>query len=178
MTPEPARRAVLRRFVAAVDGLSEHTGRLVAWLVLALVLVVVYDVVMRYLFAAGSVALQELEWHLFSIIFLLGAAYTLKQDGHVRVDVLYHSQRLGDRHRAWINLLGSLLLLAPFCLVVILASWPFVHDAFVHGEGSPDPGGLPHRWLLKAAIPLGFALLLLQGLAEAARNLLRLLERR
>lgn len=156
-----------RRIATGIELASEWTGRLTSWLVLGMVALITYDVAMRYLFHAGSVALQELEWHLFALIFLIGAAYTLKHDSHVRVDVLYQSRWMSPRRRALVNLVGTLLFLIPFCLLIIVSSWPFVHDAFVHGEGSPDPGGLPYRWLLKAAIPLGFGLLLLQGLATA-----------
>ncbi len=143
-----------------------------AWLVVGLVLLVCYDVAMRYLFQSGSIALQELEWHLFALIFLLGAAYTLKHDEHVRVDLFYGNRRVSDRQRAWVNLLGSLLLLIPFCVLIIYTSIPFVENAWAMGEGSPDPGGLPYRFLIKAAIPAGFALLLIQGVAEVMRNIL------
>ncbi len=170
-----ARPGRLRQTADCLAYLSELSGRLVAWLVLLLVLLISYDVAMRYLFQGGSVALQELEWHLFALIFLLGAAYTLKHDGHVRVDVFYQN-RMGVRGRAWVDLLGSIFFLLPFCLLVILSSWPFVQDAWQFHEASPDPGGLPARWLLKAAIPLGFLLLLLQGMAQAIRNLLTLLD--
>jgi len=156
----------LARLSRAIHCFSEWSGRAVAWLVLALVLLICYDVMLRYLFESGSVALQELEWHLFALLFLLGAGYTLKQDGHVRVD-LFYSSRFSDRQRAWVDLLGTLFLLMPFCVLILYTSWPFVANSFLMGEGSPDPGGLPHRFLLKAAIPLGFALLLIQGLALA-----------
>ena len=164
-----------RHFADWIERVSEWTGRGTSWLVLAMVLLIAYDVAMRYLFRTGSVALQELEWHLFALIFLLGAGYTLKHDDHVRVDVLYQSRWMNDRRRAWVNLLGTLVFLIPFCVLIIVSSWPFLHDSFVHGEGSPDPGGLPYRWLLKAAIPAGFALLLLQGIAIAIRAAHRLL---
>ena len=135
-----------------------------------MVLIIGYDVVMRYLFHIGSVALQELEWHLFALLFLLGAAYTFKHDSHVRVDIFYHSKRMSDRGRAWIDLLGGLFLLTPFCLLIIISSFPFIETAFVMHEGSPDPGGLPFRFLLKAMIPLSFTLILLQGLAHMLRS--------
>ena len=160
-----------------IEAISEWTGRAAAWLVLGMVFLIVYDVAMRYLFRSGSVALQELEWHLFALVFLLGAAYTLKHDDHVRVDVLYQSQWMTPRRRALVNLLGTVLFLMPFCLLVIVSAWPFVYDSFLHAEGSPDPGGLPHRWLLKAAIPVAFGLLLLQGLANAIRALQTLLHK-
>jgi len=147
---------------------------LAAWSIPALVLVVSYDVSMRFLFHRGSVALQELEWHLFSLVFLLGAAHTLRCGQHVRLDLCYRSRWLNDRRRAWIDLLGGLFFLAPFCVLVIVSSWDFVSQSFVHAEGSPDPGGLPYRWLLKAAIPFGFGLLLLQGVADILGNLRRL----
>ena len=168
----------LERLATLIDAISEWSGRAVAWLVLAMVLVIGYDVGMRYLFQSGSVALQELEWHLFALVFLLGAAYTLKHDGHVRVDILYNSRWMSDRRRAMIDLFGGLFLLLPFCLMVIIASLRFVANSYGMGEGSPDPGGLPHRFLLKAAIPVGFGLLLLQGLAGMLRALGVLLGKR
>lgn len=162
--------------VRIIDCISEWSGRVVAWLILIMVLLVSYDVSMRYLFRSGSVAIQELEWHLFSLIFLLGAAYTLKHDDHVRLDLVYKSNYLNDLHRAWINMLGSLLLLIPFCVLVIFSSIPFVEQSFTYAETSPDPGGLPYRWLLKLMIPAGFTLLLLQGIADFLKNLAALLD--
>ncbi len=172
----PARRPA-PGWVRAIEALSEWSGRAVSWLSLGMVLLVSYDVAMRYLFRAGSVALQELEWHLFALLFLLGAAYTLRHDEHVRIDLLYQARWMTPRRRAWIDLLGTALFLIPFCLLVIWTSWPFVLDSYRLGEGSPDPGGLPARWLLKAAIPLGFLLLLLQGLALLAHSLRAVLGR-
>ena len=142
---------------------------MVAWLVLTMVLVVCYDVAMRYLFQTGSVALQETEWHLFALLFLLGSAYTFKHDNHVRVDIFYKSRWMNKRRRAFLDLFGGIFLLTPFCLLVIISSFSFVENSFVIGEGSPDPGGLPWRYLLKAAIPTGFLLILLQGIAHMLR---------
>ncbi len=161
----------LDKLAGAIDQLNEWMGRLAAWLVVALVLLVCYDVGMRYLFQAGSVALQELEWHIFALIFLLGAAYTLKYDEHVRVDVLYQSRRMTPRRRAMVNLFGCLFMLLPFCILMIISAMPFVEMSFGWAESSPDPGGLPYRWLLKAMIPAGFVLLALQGLALSIRSL-------
>jgi TRAP-type mannitol/chloroaromatic compound transport system permease small subunit len=159
-----------------LERFGEMTGRVISWLVLALVLLVGFDVTMRYLFQSGSIALQELEWHLFAFIFLLGAAYTLKYDDHVRLDLVYQGRYMNDYRRAWINVLGGVLFLVPFCLLIIISSWPFVSQSFIHAEGSPDPGGLPYRWLLKSVIPLGFGLLLLQGIADIAKNLAKILD--
>lgn len=139
---------------------------------MAMVLIVGYDVVMRYLFQTGSVALQEIEWHLFALLFLLGSAYTFKHNSHVRVDIFYKSRWMNKRRRAWLDLSGGLFLLTPFCLVVIISSFPFVGNSFVMGEGSPDPGGLPWRYLLKVAIPFGFTMILLQGIAHMLRSVI------
>ena len=166
---------ILERIGDAIDGFSEFCGRAVSWLVLAMVLLVGYDVTMRYLFRSGSIALQELEWHIFSVIFLAGAAYTLKHDAHVRLDLVYQSRRLTDRHRAWINLLGDIFFLIPFCVLIIVSVWPFLYQSYLYSEGSPDPGGLPYRWLLKAVIPLSFAMLIVQGIGNACRNIARIL---
>ena len=138
----------------------------------AMVALTLYDVAMRYLFRDGSVALQELEWHLFALVILFGSAFTLKHGDHVRVDLIYSSRRISDQHRQIIDLLGNLFFLLPFATMIIWTSIPFAYDAFIHQEISPDPGGLGHRWIIKAAIPVGFALLALQGLADSARGLL------
>lgn len=159
----------ITRIINLIDAFSEWSGRLVSWLILAMVLIVGYDVAMRYLFQTGSVALQELEWHLFALLFLLGSAYTFKHEGHVRVDIFYKSRWMNDRRRAWLDLFGGIFLLLPFCLLVIISSFPFIENAFVIREASPDPGGLPWRFLLKAAIPIGFGMILLQGVAHMLR---------
>jgi TRAP-type mannitol/chloroaromatic compound transport system permease small subunit len=164
-------------FTHTIERFIEVTGRWVAWLVIAMVLLICYDVAMRYIFQQGSVALQELEWHLFALVFLLGGAYTLKHDEHVRVDILYRSRFVSDKGRAWIDVIGTLLFLVPFCVLILITSWPFVENAFYYQEGSPDPGGLPYRFVLKGAILLGFALMLLQGLAMLLKNLMVLLNR-
>jgi TRAP-type mannitol/chloroaromatic compound transport system permease small subunit len=163
--------------ILAIDAISDYVGRTVAWLVVAMVTLTVFDVTMRYGFRRGSVALQELEWHMFSLVFLLGAAYTLKERAHVRVDLIYASKWVSDRQRLIIDVIGNLLFLLPFCGLLIWSSAPFVYAAMVHGESSPDPGGLPYRWVLKAGIPLGFALIALQGLADTARGILELRRR-
>lgn len=148
---------------------------MLAWLVILMVLLVSYDVAMRYIFNAGSIALQELEWHIFAVLFLLSTAYTLQQDDHVRVDIFYRGRYSSDVYRAWVNLFGGLFFLLPFCLLIIHSSLPFVSNAFIIAETSPDPGGLPYRWLLKAMIPFSFSLLLLQGISNSLEALLQLL---
>jgi TRAP-type mannitol/chloroaromatic compound transport system permease small subunit len=156
-----------------IDKLNEWVGRGVAWVSLGLVLVVFTDVVMRYLFKTSFVFTQEMEWHLFAFIFLIGAGYTLLKDGHVRVDIIY--QRLGYKGRAWVNLVGVIFFLIPGCLMIIDTSWLFVVNSWSIFEGSPDPGGIPYRYIVKGMIPLGFLLLLLQGLSLGIHSLLQIL---
>lgn len=160
----------VKSYIKIVDGLSEKLGYLFAWSTLLLVLIVSYDVITRYVFNISSVAIQELEWHLFSIIFLGGAAYTLKKNEHVRVDVIY--TLYSKKTQAWINLIGTILLLIPFCLIVIWSSQNFVMMSFTIKETSPDAGGLPARYLLKGFIPLSFFFLLLQGISLAFKSFL------
>ena len=171
---ESIKHPMIKTLINSIDVLNEWVGRTTAWLVVGMVLLICYDVAMRYLFNQGSIALQELQWHLFSLIFLLGGAYTLKHDGHVRVDLIHQSQFLSDRHRALINIFGILFFLIPFCILVITTAWPFVGNAFYYNEGSPDPGGLPHRYLLKWSVLIAFVLLVLQAIAELLRNSLKL----
>lgn len=163
----------LQSYIKFVDGLNEKVGYFVSWLTTLMVLVVCYDVFTRYLLKKSIVAIQELEWHLFAVIFLLGAAYTLKDDRHVRVDVFY--MRLSRKKQAWINFLGSIIFLIPFSILVIWSSKNFVLSSFTIKEISPDPGGLPARYALKACIPLGFFLVFLQGFSLAFKSLLTIL---
>ena len=156
-----------------IDKLNEWVGRGVAWATLCLVLVVFIDVVMRYLFNTSFVFTQELEWHLFGFIFLIGAGYTLLKDGHVRVDIIY--QRLGLKGRAWINFCGVIIFLIPGCIMVIATSWKFAANSFAMLEGSPDPGGIPLRFIIKGCIPVGFTLLLLQGFSLGLHSLMQIL---
>ena len=144
-----------------IDSMNEVTGRAVSWLTLLMVALVTVDVLLRYLFHISFIAVQELEWHLFAVVFLLGGGYTLKHNGHVRVDVVY--QRLGRRAKAWINILGCIFLLFPGCYLMVKTSIPFVESSFSLHETSPDPGGLPGRWILKLMIPAAFILMGLQG---------------
>lgn len=153
----------LRQLVGGIDRFTELTGRAVSWLSTALVLLVCYNVLMRYAFNSSRIFLTELEWHLFSALFLLGAAYALKSDAHVRVDVLY--SRFAPRYQGLVNVLGTLLFLMPFCYMVIRSSLNFAHNSWMMNESSSDPGGLPARYLIKFTITLGFVLLMLQALS-------------
>lgn len=162
----------LRKFTRALDAFAEWTGRVVSWFALAMVLIGAWNALARWLgrragFDLSSNSLIEVQWYLFSLMFLLGAAYTLKRDEHVRVDVFYG--RLGARGKAWVNFLGGLLLLIPFCATVLVFTWPGVVQSWSIREGSPDPGGLP-RYPLKAAVPLALLLLIVQGVSEVIKS--------
>jgi TRAP-type mannitol/chloroaromatic compound transport system permease small subunit len=158
----------LRTICRWIDTLNFWVGSFVAWATALVVCVVFVDVIMRYAFNISFVFTQELEWHLFAFIFLMGAGYTLLKDGHVRVDIFY--QRSGPRARAWINLIGVLFFLLPGCIMIITTSMKFVGNAYSVMEGSPDPGGIPYRWVLKACIPAGFVLVLLQGISLGIKS--------
>lgn len=135
---------VLKKFIDAVGGLC-------SLLMVLMILNVFYDVIMRYFFNDVSIAMQELEWHLFAAMFMFGIGYTLTQDGHVRVDVIY--DQLSKRKQAIINILGSLLFALPITLLILYFSWDYTFEAYEMGEGSADPGGLPNRWIVRAVIP-------------------------
>ncbi|MDJ0877118.1 MAG: TRAP transporter small permease subunit [Halieaceae bacterium] len=160
----------LRHFIRTVDHFTEQSGRWLAWLCLALALSVCLVVLLRYGLGTGSIALQESSTYLHALVFMLGAAYTLKHDGHVRVDIFY--RRFSTRGKAWVNSVGCILFLLPFSVFVFAMSWPFVAEAWRILEGSPDPGGIHGVFLLKSLIPLMAVSLMLQGLAELARNAL------
>lgn len=156
-----------------IDGFSTWSGRLLQWLTLAMVGIGAFNAIARYLDKYTGLGLSsntwlELQWYLFSIVFLLGAAYTLYEDAHVRVDVLYGA--LSARGKAWINLLGTLFFLVPFCVLVLYMSWDFVINSWATWETSSDPGGLV-RYPIKTMIPVALVLVLLQGGALLIRSL-------
>ncbi|REE01515.1 TRAP transporter small permease subunit [Marinoscillum furvescens] len=153
----------------AIDKINGFIGKSVSWLSLALVLIIVVDVAMRYLFSITSSASFELEWHLFAALFMLSAGWAFGQDKHVRVDVFY--QNFSPRQQATVNLIGCIFLLLPLAVVGTWQGVIFTANSFALGETSPDPGGLPARYLIKSTIPLGFALLGLQGLSEIFKSL-------
>jgi len=163
----------VQRVTKWIDTMNEWVGRFVAWITLSLVVVVFADVVMRYLFNTSFVFTQELEWHLFAFIFLMGAGYTLLHDGHVRVDIIY--QQLTPKGQAWVNLIGTIFFLLPGCAMVVITSWKFTYNSWTILEGSPDPGGIPLRFLVKGTITVGFALLFIQGVAMGFHSLLQIL---
>ncbi len=155
--------------------INELVGKNVSWITTLLMLLICFDVAMRYLFNNTAVWIIELEWHLFALIFLLGAGYTLKHDKHVRVDLFY--AKFSKKRKALVNFIGTLIFLIPWCIIVLLSSFKYAKTAFQIGESSPDPGGLPARYIIKFAITLGVFLLFLQALALLFNSLKKLLER-
>jgi len=164
---------LIRRLHRAICTLNQWVGNFIAWVAALLVCVVFIDVCMRYLFNTSFVFTQELEWHLFGFIFLIGAGYTLLHDGHVRVDIIY--QRVSSKTKAWINLIGVIFFLIPGCFLVIQTSAKFAINSWNIMEGSPDPGGIPLRFIIKGAIPVGFTLMLLQGIALGLESFLAIM---
>ena len=156
----------MRKIIDNIEDLVEWTGGLARLCVLALVLLVAINVLLRYLFSIGPVSLQELEWHLISPIALLGLSYSMKHRADVRVDFLYC--KLTASKQGYVDLLTALLVMAVGVYITWL-SLAYVEQSFYLNERSPDPGGLPMRFLLKLFIPIGFTLLILQGIADALR---------
>jgi len=153
-----------------LDSFSEWTGNLISWLTLLMVVVTFVVVVMRYLFNVGNIALQESVIYMHSFVFLLGAAYTLKHDGHVRVDIFYRP--MSERGKAIINLIGVITLLLPVSGFILYISWDYVANSWALLEGSQEAGGLEFRYILKSALIAMPILVILQGIAELIRSIL------
>ena len=151
-----------------IDNLTDFFGKISSYLVLILSILVVWDALSRYLFHSGSVALQELEWHIFDVIFLVGLSWALKADEHVRVDIFY--SRFSPKTKALVNLVSMLFLILPFSAMVVYTSSNFIYLSYLQNEISSDPGGLKYRYIIKGFIAFGFVLLALQSLSEAYKN--------
>jgi len=160
--------AALRELARQIDRFQDRFGRGVSWIMLLMVLVVFFDVIMRYAFNKSSVFTQELEWHLFGVVYMLGAGYTMLYDEHVRVDIVY--SRWSPRKKAWSDFVLYFVFFYPSAIMVMVTSWPFVRDSYKVLEGSPDPGGIPYRFLLKSVIIVGFTLLTLQAISQTIKN--------
>ena len=163
----------LLRIADVLDRVIERIGRVTGWCALAIVLVMASNVLLRYLFRTGSVAMQELEWHLMAPICMLGLSYAILKDGHVQVDILYG--HFPERVTRIVDLVSALLVVAVVGILLKL-SIPYVLQSYSIGEGSPDPGGLPHRWILKSMLPFGFLLLLVQSVAALLRAAVRVID--
>jgi len=160
------------RLVSAIDTFTEWTGKIIAWLAAAMAILTTVVVVMRYGFNTGSIAGQEAVTYLHATLFMLGAAYALKTDAHVRVDIFY--RRFSPSAQAWVNALGGIIFLLPLCVLIMMISSEYVLQAWRIREISMDSGGIPAVFLLKSLIPAMALTLLMQGVAEILRNLARL----
>lgn len=158
------------RLAEKLDALAEITGRIISWATLFMVLITFVVVVLRYAFDLGWIAMQESVTYLHATVFMLGAAYTLRHQGHVRVDIFY--QGFSARNRALVDLLGTLLLLMPVCIFIIWISWSYVSVSWTVLEGSREAGGIPAVFLLKGLILLMPGALFLQGLSAVLKSIL------
>ncbi|MBK7873809.1 MAG: TRAP transporter small permease subunit [Saprospiraceae bacterium] len=160
---------MLEKLAATIDGFNERVGRGVAWLNTLLVLLVCFEVALS-MFNRSANWLTELEWHVFALIFLLGAGYAFKHDRHVRVDLFY--TKFSPKDRALTDLIGNILFLIPWCIAVAYFSFFYAVESWKINESSPDPGGLPARYFIKFSIVVGMLLLLLQAISSTLKSLL------
>jgi len=159
---------ILKTSLSAIEKFTEVTGRFISWATVTMVILVVLVVITRYFLGLGSIALQESVTYLHCLVFMMGFAFTLKHDGHVRVDIFY--RRFSPRFKAIVNLVGGLLFLIPFCLLIFFISWDYVLASWVIRETSAENNGLPFIYLLKTLMLLMPVTLLLQGIAEIIRS--------
>jgi TRAP-type mannitol/chloroaromatic compound transport system permease small subunit len=160
---------MLDKIEKVIHRLVDGMGILLAVVLLLMVLNVTFDVMMRYLFHASSVGMQEMEWHLFAIIILYGVGVALQHEAHVRVDFLY--DRMSLKTKALINIVGTVLFLMPLSLLILFGSFALVGDAYTINEISEDPGGLPYRWIIKSMIPIAFGFLLISATGYILKNI-------
>jgi TRAP-type mannitol/chloroaromatic compound transport system permease small subunit len=162
----PGMNALLK-FSGVIDALSERVGRAAIWLILIVVLISAGNAVSRFAFNLSSNAMLEIQWYMFSAIFLFCAAYVLKKNEHIRIDVI--TGRFSDRVQNWIDVFGILVFLLPMAILIAWLSWPVFMNAWTSGEMSSNPGGLI-RWPVRLMVPIGFALLILQAVSELIKR--------
>jgi len=160
---------MLTIWINRLEAINKMTGLAVSWLTVAMVIITFLVVILRYVFDFGSIALQESIIYMHACVFLLGAAYTLQKNAHVRVDIFY--QKLTIKNRAWIDLFGTLFFLTPTMLFIFIISWQYVSESWGVFESSREAGGLPAVYLLKSLILIMATLMLIQGLANILRSL-------
>jgi TRAP-type mannitol/chloroaromatic compound transport system permease small subunit len=158
----------MKKLLKILDKFTDMIGYIAATAMILMLINVFYDVVMRYFFKNSSIGMQELEWHLFSVVFLFGMAYALKENGHVRVDMFYDTMK--PKKQAFINVVGSIIFIIPFALIVINGGYTFALEAYQLGEMSGDPGGLTDRWIVKSTIGLSFVFLLISTISFILHN--------
>jgi TRAP-type mannitol/chloroaromatic compound transport system permease small subunit len=158
---------VLLRLSRAIDHVNDRFGEIANWLVLFACLISAGNAASRYLFSASSNAWLEVQWYMFAGMVLLGGPYTLKVNEHVRVDLIYSA--VSERARIWIDIIGCLLFLLPICVILTYFTWPWFVESWVGNEASSNAGGLI-RWPVKLLLPVGFALMALQGISEIIKR--------
>ena len=170
--------ALVLSFIPKIDFIADKISKffmIIAGIsLIILTFLVSYDVITRKLFSGGSIALQELEWHLYDIVFLFGIGYTLSKDKHVRVDILY--DKFPFRVKKAINLFALIFLVVPLSTLIIIESIPFVQMSIMQNEGSADPGGLPYRWIIKSVMIWAFLVVYIQAIGEIRKNLYMILK--
>ena len=150
------------------DKFAKYIGVIISFLLILMMINVAFDALNRYIMNSNSVALQEMEWHLFSVIILLGLSYSLNEEGHVRVDILYTG--FSEKKKAIVNMIGVILFILPLSLLIAYGSINFVEKSFIFMEQSGDPGGLPFRFIIKGLIPTSFVILIVMSIGYFARN--------
>ena len=160
---------MLEKLEQKFDKFADYIGAITSIAIVLMILNVFYDVIMRYFFNTGDIAMQEMEWHLFSVVILFGMAYTLKEDGHVRVDIVYDN--LAINKKAMINMIGAVIFIMPAAFLIGISSIDNAVEAFKSMEISGDPGGLHYRWIVKALIPISFLLLIITNVGFFIKNL-------
>jgi len=151
-----------------LDKIIKYLSVFTAFVLALLIFLIVYDAGVRYVFSSGSIALQELEWHLFDVVILFGIAYALREDSHVRVDIFYAG--FSQKTKALVNTVSALFFVLPFSFLIIYIGVDFVSMSFVQNEASSDPGGLEYRFLVKSLLPLSFVFLFLVAIKDAKEN--------
>jgi len=166
--------ALIPKIDLLTDKISKFFMLISGFALIILTLIVTYDVVMRKLFSAGSIALQELEWHLYDVVFLFAIAYTLSKDKHVRVDILY--DKFPFRVKKIINILSLIIFIIPLSTLIMIESIPFIQMSVEQNESSGDPGGLPYRWIIKSTIFIAFFVVYLQSIGELRKQVYMLIK--
>lgn len=155
------------RFSQAIDNVIKKIGSVISWFWIALIVVICVNVFMKNALGQGSVRFEEIQWHIYSALFLLGLSYTMTFDDHVRVDLLHENFNL--RTKAWVEVVGIIVFLLPFLIMLLYFTWPFVIKAFTDGERSSSPAGLAYYWIIKSTLVIGLALLLATSISRLQR---------
>jgi len=155
------------RLSVIFDKIVKTCGELASWVWVVLIAVIVLNVTMRYVFGEGRIEFEELQWHLYSVGFLIGLSYCVYNDQHIRIDILH--ERFRPRMRAWVEFFGILILMIPYIAVILVYAPPFIEYSFATGEVSDSPGGLPYRWVIKSFMFIAYVLLLIAAVARLSR---------